>query len=116
MVHIRPEQMQQLDQHALDVFAARVARYLRAHLLPQTASMSDQQMLVLARNGILCAESFGISVEWDLCRFVQHQLRLGPNFHAGEAWANSILKKAELDGTSKVDRLDHYYFYVLNKA
>lgn len=115
MLQIRPEQLEQLEQHALETFARRVARYLRDHLAARTVSLTDAQLLALARDGVLAAESYGVTIEWDLCRFVQHQLRLGPDFHTAEPWAAAILAEPDLNGTSKLDRLDHYYFHVLDQ-
>jgi hypothetical protein len=65
--------------------------------------------------GIVKAESYDITDEVDVERFLECMVRFGLDFdnHPQTSWAGQILQDKSLSGTEKMNQIDDYALFVL---
>jgi hypothetical protein len=103
---IRNEQIRRFRQLLDADFRKRIGAVLGREFPSQWDPLTPVERSDFIYQGRNAAEGCGIVTEWDICRFLLYQLRLGVAFHDAP-WASRILRGA---GTAKMDRLDDYYF------
>ncbi len=118
MLTLLNSQLLLLEESFKQQYVDRVADYLKKNLPNKVKPFDKQPLDTLIKNGIKKARAYSIKTEWDVCRFVQYQVRLGENFDKTHesSWAVEILKNPELNGPAKMDYMDYYYFYVLKET
>ena len=108
MLTLRREQMQALERYALEQFIARMSARLHARFRRETEKVAEPDLRTLIRRAITKAETYGVSDEADVARYLEFVIRYGPEFDTQEttAWAGRILKHADQSGTEKMNALD----------
>ena len=106
MLQIRPDQMQVFLDYVRETFTARVVTYLRADWKDATASMDDAALRDWTRRQIDAAESYGITTEAPVVKFIEVALTCGEEFHSSGTYpeAERILME-ETDALTKVETL-----------
>lgn len=111
---IRSEQIDVLEVHQWDRFRQRVI----AHLHEDFEALLEQRKLdyaginLLVEEGVEHAETYGISGEDDVTRFIEYLVEYGEGFDS-VPWAASVLKDPALSGDQKMDRLDDVTAFTL---
>ena len=77
MLVIRDEQIKRFREVKEADFVDRIAAALRREFPAQMESMGAGEQRDFIREGRRTAETYGIVTEWDICRFLMYQLRLG---------------------------------------
>ena len=110
MLVIREAQMQAFRDALEADFLIRIEAALRREFPDTIAAMSPDDRHAFIRDGRKKAEGYSIVTEWDICRFLLYQLRMGCDFdnRSDMAWAGRILND---DRSNKMDRLDDFYFH-----
>ncbi len=108
MLTIRPEQMQAMGAHTRAQFEQRIIKYLRKKFPARTQDQSDQKIQFVVQAGIKDAESHGIEFENDIRRYIEYLVIYGTRLDERKQtqWIANVLQQAELDGTTKMDRID----------
>jgi hypothetical protein len=117
MLKIREQQIEALEEYMRQSFIERTIKQLRGGCPDLTADRSDENLRKTIEAGIERAKRYGITIEWDVCRYIEYQLRFGVNFDTSSrtAWAGDLLRSHGIDGTSKMDRIVYHYLYCLNQ-
>ena len=115
MIIIRREQMETFENAAMRTFEDRMLVHLRENHPDKIKDMNDEQLRSLIRQGIQQAETHEVVIEWDVCRYLDLVVLHGLDFDESPetTWAGEILRSKELDGTGKMDRIDHYEKFCL---
>ena len=116
MLVIRRKQMEVLGDYVQRQFEHRMKEQLRTLWREEVGQMSDEELHALIREGITSAESYGITDETDVERYLELMVRRGARFHVEEAWAAGILFNENLSGTQKMDQIDDYELFVLEDS
>ena len=110
MLIIRKEQMETFEEYMIDAFNKKMVLHLSNVCPEETASVSDEELSLVVKNGLEKAESYDITEENDIQRFLEHMLVHGPGFDDGsDPVAQEILHDTDLDGEDKMDKIDFYY-------
>lgn len=112
MLTIHSEQIGLFKAFMRERFVERLLGHVRNELPRTTAAISDSDLCAIIRAAVIRAGDYGVTTEWDLCRFAMYDVRLGPPFEKkpGHAWALEVLQRAGLDGVARMDLLDKRYF------
>lgn len=118
-MRIRSEQRAAFSSQALDDFVERIIRYL-ARAFPNQITALGMSRVDLDRfvlDGIERARGFGVINKPDVKRFVECMVVLGPRFDddASIPWAGEILRRRNLSGERKMDRIDAYRIFALDE-
>ena len=113
---IRKQQMDAFEDEMLARFMARMATHPRVTFPQELASLgllTDEDVLDLIRRGLEAAQQYGVTNEGDVERYVECMVILGPQFDSEERfpWAKEILDRQNIDGESKMDRIDEYLIF-----
>lgn len=104
MLVLRKAQLKALEKAALQDFAGRAAAYLADREIPGFAAFSEVRLRETILRGTRTARAYGITREWDVCRFVELQLRHGLDLGARtDPEVARWLFRDDLDGTTKMD-------------
>ncbi|MEZ5582695.1 MAG: hypothetical protein R3F37_07930 [Candidatus Competibacteraceae bacterium] len=108
MLIIRREQMDRLGQQMEKVFAKRMVTYLRDAYPERTQKVDDERLAEVVQHGIEKAQSHNVEYEDDIRRFLDYMMLYGPKMdsQSSTSWIGNILRRADLDGTEKMDLLD----------
>lgn len=115
MLIIRKEQWDVLSKYMVDQFVDRALAYLQRAFPEQTKDIPEQELRSIIRAGIDKAESYGITDEVDVERFLECMVRYGSDFDTDPetSWAGQILHDESLTGTEKMNQIDDYALFVL---
>lgn len=108
MIQIRADQLRTLARAGREPFVRKLLRHLRK-LFPETLNArADAELREWIQDGVERAEAYGMSMEYDVARFVEYMVYLGPDFDKSVPWAAQILASAHTPGTLKMDLIDHF--------
>jgi hypothetical protein len=117
MLVIRQQQMEVLGKYMQKQFEDRLAAHLRTRFPQQTKEMAESAIHALIAGGIEKARRYGISSEDDVRRYVEYMARYGQDFDTDRktVWARRFLRDKDLDGTSKLNKMDEYELFAVRK-
>jgi hypothetical protein len=107
MLHIRPEQIELLQQVVVDGFVKRMVVHLNNIFPDRCQELGEEQIGQLARLSHQRAAAYGISGEQDVCTYLEVLFSLHKDDESGEdmLWAKEILEDPRLESSQKVDGL-----------
>jgi hypothetical protein len=82
MLRIQKAQMAELSRVAVEDFVERMREHLREEQPRRTAALRDDALDALTREALARAPGYGLVSEYDVCRFTELLLALGPTFDA----------------------------------
>lgn len=108
MIEIRPDQMQVFQDKVRAAYVKRVRVYLRSVRREWVAKQSDASLDALVRRQVIAAESFGVSTETGIVRFIEVGLALGEDFYRSgqHPEAERVLMHAGMDADKKLQHLE----------
>jgi hypothetical protein len=107
MLKIRSEQMDALEEYAERQFERKASDHVRRYFSTRCSAMSDEAILATVRQGVERARSYGIELEYDVLRFINHMCALGLEFDtdARFPWVQEVLGNDAMDASSRMDEL-----------
>jgi hypothetical protein len=114
MLRIRPKQIAALGGVMRTRFEERMVAHLRT-LFPQlTQRRAHAEILSFVRIGVARAAVYGVVVERDVQRYIEYMIMYGPRFDEDARYRPlaEVLNRADLSGTSKMNRIDDYDQFV----
>ncbi len=87
----------------------RIAEYLITAMPEKTRPLGREGVDELVRISFKRALSYGITIEWDLCRYCLFALVYGARFDLEQEWANEILTDEESKTGEKIAALESRY-------
>ncbi|WNG56715.1 hypothetical protein F0U59_19610 [Archangium gephyra] len=117
MWKITASQMREMGRVMQQRFELGAMDYLRTNFADWSKSKSDAELLGFIRLGINRARVHGVTTEADVLRYLDYMVIYGQEFDTEPAtsWAGEILCSQELSGTEKMDRIDSYDQFVMNR-
>lgn len=115
MLTIRDEQMKALGQAMQDQFELRTLEHLHRRFPKQTENRTGEQLLTMIGRGISKASGYGIVSQIDVTRYIEYMVLYGPDFDSQLTWASEILQGPEVPTKQKMDRIDDYDTFVMNR-
>jgi len=112
---IRKEQWDVLSKYMVDQFVDGAVVHLRKAFPEQTKNLTEPVLRGMIRTGIEKAESYDVTDEADVERFLECMVRYGSDFDTDPetSWAGQILYDESLTGTEKMNQIDDYALFVL---
>ncbi len=106
-MRIRQQQMDSFSPPVVRVFEDRMVVHLRQFFPEQCEALGDKGIREAIRHGIAKAESYRITSERDVCKYIDVMFAFGRDFDTDpdQAWAGTILRSPRLEPTPKVNRL-----------
>ncbi len=105
MLTIRPEQFAALAAAQAASFENRMVVHLNRAFEPKCREMGEPKVRETIRQGVEKAASYGITVERDVCRYIDQMFEFHPGFDT-DPWAAGILTNPALkDPSDKTDKL-----------
>lgn len=101
---IRAQQLEALSEYMLGNFVSRMLAYVRSRFAEQTRDASDEDLRRTIQAEMERAESYGITDEADVQRYLEYVISYGADFDSSE-WAGPILRQSA-SGTAKMNELD----------
>ena len=110
MLIIRPEQIEIFKQVEIKKFENRMLKHLRAVFPVQTKTSNDDELLKLIQVGIDHSLKYGITMEWDIRRYLECSVLYGWDFDQNPEtkWAIDILNDSSLDAREKMDKIEKF--------
>lgn len=107
MLHIRPEQMETLQQIIVDEFVKRIVAHLNQVFPDRCEELGEEQIDQLARLSHQRATTYGLRSEGDVCAYVDVLFSLHREDESGEEmqWARDILEDQRLGASRKIANL-----------
>lgn len=107
MLHIRPEQIELLEQVVVDGFVKRMVVHLNTIFPDRCRELGEEQIGQLVRLSHQRAAAYGICGEQDVCSYIEVLFSLHKDDESGEdmLWAKEILEDPRLESSQKVDGL-----------
>jgi hypothetical protein len=107
MLTIRKEQMDALSDHMEEDFINRTVAHLKEFWPEKCEEMGEEALCESIRAAMDIAREFGIINEYDMARYIDliYEFDWPADEQPDTPWAEEILNDAELDGTTKMDRL-----------
>jgi hypothetical protein len=117
MITITQEQMAALGQTMRERFEMRMVAHLRQAFPAMTAGREQPLLLEFVRAGMACAHPYGVVFEYDLQRYLDYMMIYGHDFDLRPdcAWAGTILNAPDMTGSQKMDQMDDYDMFVMNR-
>jgi len=108
MFRMRPAHTEALAHAAMDDYVDRVMVHLRTVFPTRLSGTDDGALDAIVRRGITAAGEHGVTIELDVCRYLECVVAFGEDFTAHDAYdpAGTILHDRELTGTEKMDRVE----------
>ena len=116
IVIVRQEQIDRMGESMQRGFEIRMIAHLRATFPQPTRQQTDDQMTAFVRLGSNRSRPYGITAEGDVQRYLEYMVMYGPEFDTSCAWASEILNTEGISGTKKMDWIDDYDQFVLNRS
>jgi len=107
MLIIRKEQFEALSKYMEESFVSRLVAHLKEFWPEKCQEVGEEAICKSIHNGIDFARKFGITMEYDVARYIDLMYEFGWSVDekAPDPWAQQILTNMELDGSTKMDRL-----------
>jgi hypothetical protein len=118
MLRIRKEQMEAFKNDILQKFEDRMSLYLRSQFPEKTQKIQEPELRQMIHAGTFQAQKYKVTLEPDVCRFLECMMVHGVNFDTDPktAWAGKILRNERMTGRGKMDRIDDYEISMLRGA
>ena len=115
---IRKKQKEALSKYMLKEFEDRMVVHLKTTFPNQTKDMPEPDLRGMIQVGVDKAKGYDIAIEEDVQQYLEYMVSYGADFDANPkmSWAGDILRTKNLDGTTKMDRIDEYELFVLKGA
>lgn len=115
MLVISKDQMNVFSDFMFGQFKNRMAHNLQENFPEKTSAISDEDLHTLILEGIDKAESYDITDEVDIERYLECMMRYGPDFdHSpSTSWAVDILNEDDITGTEKMNKINDYELFIL---
>jgi len=113
MLRLRQEQMEIFAEHQLQRDAKSMVQTLRLEYPDATNEYNNSDLIALVLEGIQRAQSYDLSDQGDVERFVGLMLEFGHDFDTNPetSWAGNILKDTEIEGDDKMQALDDHILF-----
>jgi len=110
---VRRKQMHVFERYMLEGFIRRMSARLRDEFPRETAALTPAELRTFIENAITKAETYDVTDEADVERYVEFAARYGPNFDVEQrtAWAGAVLRRDDLLGTEKMNMLDDHELF-----
>ncbi len=107
--------MEVLSKYMVDQFVDDALVRLRTVFPEQTKDMPERELRHLIRTGIDRAESYDITDQVDVERFLECMVLHGSDFDTDSktSWAGEILLDESFTGTEKMNLINDYELFVL---
>jgi hypothetical protein len=107
MLRLRKEHLEAFEAQIVNNFALRVLAHAKAVWPVETGELGDAPTLELVRGAIKRGAALGLTIEFDIVRFVDLTFILGKDFDTNPlgAWMRPVLADRTLTPTAKVDKL-----------
>lgn len=107
MLTIRPKQLDVLSEPHLKAFEDRMVTHLKELFTNQTERLGEPKLREVIRHGINRAAVYGISIECDVCKYIDLMMVWGADFDQDQKlpWAGQILRTRN-DPSLKTSVLD----------
>ncbi len=106
MIQLRDQQVQALQQSALERYITEVCNRIRARHPVAVGGLDDDTLHASVRDQLDRARGFDITGRHDIEVFIDFTCVYGASFPEGQEWAAPILNDPGLDGSTKVTRLE----------
>ena len=118
MLRIRKEQMEAFKNDILQKFEDRMSLYLHSQFPEKTQKIQETDLRQMIRTGTFRARKYGVTLEPDVCRFLECMMVHGFNFDTDPkiVWAGKILRDEKMTGREKMNRIDDYEISMLRRA
>lgn len=120
MLRIRKAQMEAFSASLKEAFIQRMVRHLRTDFPEQLIlhELGSDELEPLVRRGMADAEKYGVVNEEDIQLYLECLVLLNPNFDCANdtKWASSILRRDDWDGKMKMDAINDYLLFGLEKS
>jgi hypothetical protein len=115
MLKIRPEQMEEMSEYMLHQFEERMVEHLHSAFPDQTEELKKTDLQAIIRTGVDKAESYDVTDEVDVERYLECIVQYGTEFDTdvGTAWAGEILRTDTITGNEKMNQINDYELFVL---
>ena len=115
MLVIRKQQMDVFRNYEIKKFEDRMVLHLRSGFPEQTKTIPEQALREMILTGIDKAESYKVTDEVDVERFLECIMRYGSDFDTDPniSWAAEILRDESFTGTEKMNQINNYELFVL---
>jgi hypothetical protein len=108
MLIIRKEQMAVFSRAELEEFGDRMVKHLNKCFSEECKSLGEPEVRKLIQYGVGRAASYGITVERDVCKYIDLMMAFGVDFDQSthHSWASNVLNHPKLKNpTRKMNRL-----------
>jgi hypothetical protein len=107
MLVIRDVQFEVFQKAASESFKQRVLAHFQECCPEEIERRGESAIRVFIDDAVFRARRYGVETEFDVMRFIDHQLVLGDHFDADSRlpWASRILTAPDLPGSTKMDIL-----------
>jgi hypothetical protein len=114
---IRKEQMSILREYMLKKFEDRVLKHLNARFPYEYNMLGEERVRETIRDGIERSKDYGVINEYDVRRYLEWMIILGPEFDKDSktAWAGEILRSKKMEGFEKMNTIDRYATFALRE-
>jgi hypothetical protein len=110
---VRRTQIDALERYMLEGFILRMSARLRDEFPRDTAALAPAELRTVIENAIAKAETYGVTDEADVERYLEFAARYGADFDVAQqtAWAGEVLRRDDLSGTEKMNTLDDHELF-----
>ncbi|HOA94157.1 MAG TPA: hypothetical protein PK072_11915 [Quisquiliibacterium sp.] len=118
MLTITEAQIRAMRAATRAAFAGRAVAHLRRRFPARTAPVEDARLRAFVDLGIDRARRYGIVGEADVLRYLEYMLIYGARFDTDPrfAWAGEILRRAGLGPSRRMDLIDDYDMFRMNRS
>jgi len=111
---LRKDQMEAFSVYMVRNFEKKMLHHLRETFKEQTAARDDASLLGAVQAGIKKSLKYGIEMEDDIRRYLEHMVIYGDEFDTDPktSWAREILTLQNIDGTAKMNMIDDTSVFV----
>lgn len=108
LLHIRQEQIDELNRIAFQEFHVRIESHLRDSYPELIEGLTPEALSRKVEEAAVTAKKNQIEIELDLCEFVVLTFELGPHFElqAEYNWAKEILADSEMTPAVKIMQIN----------
>jgi hypothetical protein len=117
MLVMRKEQMDVFGNYEIKKFEDRMVLHLRSSLPEEAETITEEVLRQMIQTGIDKAESYQVTDEVDVERFLECMVRYGSDFDTDPktSWAGEILRDEGFTGTEKMNQINDYELFVLTE-
>lgn len=105
MLTLRQKQIDAIAEDRLRRFEDRAIGYIRSQFPETAVSGDDAELRKRVRTAVVKANSYGLTGERDILRYLHVMYAAGFDFDTRCSWAEMILRDPELEPQSKTEEL-----------